>query len=78
MGVENLKQMINSCFTYGSADRDNHQFERYILPYKEELGEKVFEHVYETHLADLKNNYIVDLNVYVDSEGLVYNNLNKK
>lgn len=78
MGAESLKQMINSCFTYGSADRDSYQFKKYILPYKDKLGEEIFEQVYETHLSDLKENYIVDLSVYTDSEGLTYNSLNKK
>lgn len=48
------------------------------MPYKDKLGEEIFEQVYETHLSDLKENYLVDLSVYTDSEGLTYNSLNKK
>ena len=71
-----LKEMIDSCFTYGGADRTNYNFERYILPYKDKV--KDFNRIYESHLQNLKDNFEIEQNVYTDSEGLSYNSLVNK
>jgi len=70
-----FKEMIESCFTYGNAGRDSYQFKTYIQPYEKELGKKLFDEVYESHLQYLKANFRVEKNVYVDSEGVTYNSL---
>lgn len=73
--IECLKNMINSCFTYGSADPGSYYYDKYILPYKQQLPEDVFETEYKNHLDHLKANATIEVNVYTDCEGLTYNNL---
>lgn len=68
--------MIDSCFTYGGADRDSWNFTRYIEPYKKELGAE-FDRIYEERLTDLKANYKVLHGVSTDFEGCTYNSLIK-
>lgn len=75
--IKSLQEMIDSCFTYGGADRDSYNFERYIKPYQEKVGEP-FDAVYEEHLKCLKENYRVVPNVYTDCEGCSYNQLIRK
>jgi hypothetical protein len=75
--IESLKGMIKSCFTYGGADKDTWNFERYILPYKKELGTKLFNYVHKEHNDYLKKNYAVKHNVYTDNEDVTYNELIK-
>lgn len=70
-----LLSMIESCFTYGGADRDSYNFTRYIEPYKNTV--KDFDKVYEQKLADLKANYKVLHNTSTDFEGCTYNSLVK-
>lgn len=73
--LESLVSMIESCFTYGGADKDSHNFTRYIEPYKKTV--KDFDNIYEQKLADLKANYKVLYNVSTDFEGCTYNSLVK-
>ena len=73
-----MKEMMESCYTYGGADKDSYNYERYILKYKDILGDKLFNKVYDEHLRDLKENYLVENNTYTDCEGLTYSNLVKK
>jgi hypothetical protein len=73
-----MKEMMESCYTYGGADKDSYNYERYILKYKDKLGEELFNKVYDEHLRDLKENYLVENNTYTDCEGLTYSNLVKK
>ncbi len=73
--IKNLKEMINSCFTYGGAGVDSYNYKTYILKYKDNLGEDVFTQVYNEHLQYLTDNATVQTNVYTDCEGLSYNNL---
>lgn len=75
--VKSFKSMINSCFAYGGALRDTYNFEKYILPYEEKLGSKIFNKEYDKHLKDLQDNYTIEYNTSTDSEGLTYNSLIK-
>ncbi len=70
--VKQLIEMIDSCFTYGGADKENRNFERYILPYKNKLGARLFNSTYKKRLAELKNDFYIQKNTYQDSEGCVY------
>lgn len=71
-----LIAMIDSCFTYGGAERDSYNFKRYIEPYKQKV--KNFDRIYNRRLAELKANYTVKVGTYTDFEGLTYNSLVKK
>jgi hypothetical protein len=73
--VKSLKEMINSCFTYGGADIESYNFKRYIEPYREAIGEKQFFKEYSKHLEHLKKNATIKTNVYTDYEGCTYNTL---
>tara|TARA_R100001460_G_C3532488_1_gene173671 strand:- start:39 stop:356 length:318 start_codon:yes stop_codon:yes gene_type:complete len=75
--IKSFKEMIKSCFTYGGADKDSFYYERYILPYKKDLGPKLFEKVHEEYNNYLKNNYVIKHNVYTDHEDVSYNKLIK-
>lgn len=72
--VKSLKSMIVSCYTYGGAEKDSWNYEKYILPYKTELGEKLFEKAYQEEIKRLSQ-YEIKHNVYTDSEGCTYNEL---
>jgi hypothetical protein len=76
--IKLMKEMMESCYTYGGADKDSYNYERYILKYKDKLGEELFNKVYDEHLRDLKENYLVENNTYTDCDGLTYSNLVKK
>jgi len=76
--VKSMKEMMDSCYTYGGLDKGSYNYERYILPYKGRLGEKMFDKVYNQHSESLKSDYEVEGNTYTDSEGLTYNTLKKK
>jgi hypothetical protein len=76
--IDALKEMIESCYTYGGADRNSHNFDKYIKKYEDGIGKEMFEKVYEEHLNLLKELYTIQSNVYTDSEGLNYNSLVKK
>jgi hypothetical protein len=67
--------MIESCFTYGGADRDTYNYQRYIQDYRKHFGEEMFNKVYEEHLDYLKTNATIEHNVYTDAEGCSYNSL---
>lgn len=73
-----MKEMMDSCYTYGGAEKDSYNYERYILKYKDILGEELFNKVYDEHLRDLKENYLVEHNTGTDCDGLTYNSLVKK
>jgi hypothetical protein len=73
--ITRLKEMINSCFTYGGADLDSYNFTRYILPYKENMPAQIFETEYKKHLDFLKSNAVIKHGVYSDHEGCTYNSL---
>ena len=75
--IRSLKGMIDSCFTYGGADKGSQNFNKYILPYEAKLGTNLFNLVFNNHLQNLKLNYKVLINTSTDCEGLTYNSLVK-
>lgn len=70
-----FKEMIDSCFTYGSAKRNDSNFKRFILPYEAKLGERIFKEIYEERLQYLTSKCAILHNVYTDCEGRTYNQL---
>jgi hypothetical protein len=78
MNQDNLKKMIESCYTYGGADVGSFNYIEYILPYRIKLGEQLFNKIYKEHLTYLKENAVVEHAVFTDSEGLTYNSLKRK
>jgi hypothetical protein len=75
--IESLKSIIQSCFVYGGADEDSHNFERYILPRRKYFDEKTFYKIYRKHIKHLKENFTIVENVYTDGEGVNYSSLVK-
>ena len=73
-----MKEMIDSCFTYGGYDKESHNFKRYIFPHTNNLPMVIFEEVYTEQVNFLEKNCIVDRGVYTDSEGCTYNKLSIK
>lgn len=69
-----LKEMIISCFSYGSIEKNSYYFEKYIQQYQKDMTKKVFEDVYNEMYNSLKNAQI-EYAVYTDSEGCTYNNV---
>ena len=69
-----LKEMIISCFSYGSIERDSYHFETYIQPKQKDMSKKVFEDIYNEMYNSLKNAQIEHA-VYTDAEGCTYNNV---
>jgi hypothetical protein len=72
-----MKEMMKSVYTYGSIEKGSYEYDRYILPYKEKLGEELFNKTYEEEKNNL-NNYEIIYSVYTDREGLSYNELRMK
>lgn len=62
---------MESCYCYGGLTKTN----KYILEFKEELGEDLWNETYDSYSKFLKNNYTVEHNVGTDNEGLTYNRL---
>lgn len=69
--VDAFKSMMESCYCYGGLTKTN----KYILEFKEILGEATWTVVYNDYSKWLKNNYTVEHNIGTDSEGLTYNRL---
>jgi hypothetical protein len=67
-----MKEMIISCFSYGSIERDSYWFEKYIQPKQKDMTKKVFEDIYAEMCNSLKNAQII-YGTYTDSEGGNYN-----
>ena len=74
--TKGLKEMIDSCYTYGGIDKESYNYSKYILPYKDKLGAKLFEKIYKEE-AERLTQYKVVYNVYTDCDGLTYNSLEK-
>ena len=70
--VKRLKDMMDSCFTYGSIAKDSYEYKTYILPYEKEMGKRLFNKTYKEH-AKYLNKCTVKLSVYTDCEGCTYN-----
>jgi hypothetical protein len=75
--IENLKNMIESCFAYGGSDQNTYNYKTYIEKFEIILGKDLFDKIYFEHLEYLKNNFTILTGVYTDSEGLSYNSLTK-
>lgn len=73
--VQSLKNMIESCFTYGGAEVGSYNYKTYLVEYIDRLGIEVFDKVYNEHHEYLKKNAFVVSNVFTDHEGLTYNSL---
>lgn len=73
-----LRNMIESAFAYGNMNKESHTYDRYILPYKQKLGEETFERIYDEHTKYLTENFEVVHGTYTDSEGVTYNSLKQK
>lgn len=69
--INHFKSMMESCYCYGGLTKKN----KYILEYKEELGEELWSKTYDEYSKFLKDNYTVEHNIGTDSEGLSYNRL---
>ena len=69
--VSCFKSMMESCYCYGGLTKTN----KYILEFKDELGEDLWNETYDSYSKFLKNNYTVEHNVGTDNEGLTYNRL---
>lgn len=69
--IDAFKSMMESCYCYGGLTKTN----KYIVDFKVELGEALWNEVYEDYSSFLKKNYTVEHNVYKDNEGLTYNRL---
>ncbi len=72
---QSLVNMIDSCFTYGNADRGSYYFDKYIKKYEDILGTKRFNGIFDMRLNYLKSNCTVHTDVYQDGEGCSYNKL---
>jgi hypothetical protein len=75
--IESFKGMMESCYAYGSIDRDSWWFQKYISPYIDKLGEELFEQTYQEQYEYLQD-FIVVHSVYTDYEGGNYNRLEKR
>jgi len=69
--IDAFKSMMESCYCYGGLTKTN----KYILEFKDELGEDLWNETYDSYSKFLKNNYTVEHNVGTDNEGLSYNRL---
>lgn len=69
--IDAFKSMMESCYCYGGLTKTN----KYLVDFKKELGDLVWNEVYESHGSFLKNNYTVEHDVYKDYEGVTYNRL---
>ena len=69
--IDAFKSMMESCYCYGGLTKTN----KYILEFKDELGEDLWNETYDSYSKFLKNNYTVEHNVGTDNEGLTYNRL---
>lgn len=73
--IKNLNEMIESCYIYNGVEKNSFNYNRYIAPFIDELGEDLFEQIYDNKLSELKSNYIIRPSIYKDSDGLSYNEL---
>lgn len=69
-----LKSMLISCFAYGGIEKQNWNFERYILPYQKEMNKNTFDEIY-SEMNEYFERCEVKHGVYTDSEGCTYNEL---
>jgi len=74
LAIEQMGNMIKSCFAYGGIGMGTYNFRRYIEPFRNQLGDELFESTYEQQSAVLKN-CSVKVGVYTDHEGCCYNEI---
>lgn len=72
--VESMRDMMRSCYAYGSIERGSYDYDKYIAKYEKDLGTELFNTTYERMYKELSK-YEVQYNVYEDSEGCTYNSL---
>jgi len=70
-GIIDMKGMMRSIYTYGKLESTD----KYLVKYYVELGEDVFNKIFNEESKYLSDNYHVIPNTYEDSEGLTYNSL---
>lgn len=70
-----LKSMITSCFCYGNVNKDSWYYERYILPYSQDMPKRIFTQVYKEQVKYLQEKCEIVRGVYTDSEGNNYNSV---
>ena len=66
-----FKSMMESCYCDGGLTKTN----KYIVDFKAELGQALWNEIYESYSSFLKKNYTVEHNIYQDNEGVTYNRL---
>ena len=75
--VEYMKDMMKSLYTYGGIERGSYGFNKYLLKYEDILGKKLFDKTYNEELKNLQE-YEIEQNTSIDSDGLTYNSLKRK
>lgn len=75
--IQFMKNMMTSCYTYGSIEKDSYYYKDYLEKWEVILGKDLFEKVYQQQKKELSA-YKVVRSVYTDSEGLTYNSLEPK
>lgn len=73
-----LRNMINSVLTYQDVSLSQLRTNRYIKSYESEMPLEVFQEVTKEQYEYFKNHAIIHYNVYTDSEGVTYNNVEWK
>ena len=72
--IEAMKSMMDSCYCYHSLSKN----EKYLQTFKEQLGEDIFNRIFDEYAEHLRNTFEVVDDVFKDSEGVSYNKLVKK
>ena len=72
--IEWMKEMMKSCFAYHSLWKNN----RYLERYRDVLGEKLYNKIFDEYSKELENKYTIKTDVHTDSEGCSYNELIEK
>jgi hypothetical protein len=73
-GITRMKSMMKSCFAYDGLNKEN----SYLQKYKVELGETIFDSVYNEYAEYLNNTFTIKRGVYSDHEGCTYNSMVEK
>ncbi len=74
--IESMYAMMKSCYAYGGIDKNTYNYQRYILPFYDELGENLFNRMYRIFSIELLRYKIIE-NTSVCCDGLTYNSLVK-
>ena len=68
------KDMMRSIYAYNTLSKDD----SYLTQYRKELGEEIFNEVYDEYSKFLHENFTIEHNTYTDGEGCSYNSLIRK